>query len=234
MHKSQKKVVPLHSETRKNNLSTISPCVVWVVVMKKALKNFSIYSTIKIWDDVNSYLSDEFGYEEGSESFNKNMALDYYVALLTEAKGEFMRTLKKIQHHVSQMGGAWLCVGTARLWDGLKAAGTVVDYLDNFIDKISDGADEVEVYTENGKLYVKKYHHDGVNIFECKILTNYGLQAYDDWLNGWRFTDIERERDMHDKLYKSKWYSQDAHYEKYYYEDDCCKKMYLMEKKNKK
>ena len=175
--------------------------------MKKQNRNFTIFSTLDLWKDAKASVIEDHG-----QNADVDLVYDYYNMLSRCARLDFERTLQKIEEN---MDGGWLCLGTVQLWDGTRRGGVVVRYLDDFLTKFLDGADDIEIYTKNGKLFVAKHHHDGTNTFECKLLTKRGYNAFDDWEYGKRFKGIESEAEMHKALYNSTRYSKNAHYENF-------------------
>ena len=61
-----------------------------------------------------------------------------------------------------------------------------LDYLDN--------PDDVEIYDENGHLFIRTTHHDGSNLFEVKALTDAGLNAVEAFTEGrGRWYDLSKK-----------------------------------------
>lgn len=75
--------------------------------------------------------------------------------------------------------GTWILRGTVNRWDGAYQAGTIFTDIISTFNKMIKGCDYIHIYSENGHLYFQCTHHDGVNIFEIKKLTEKGERYFE-------------------------------------------------------
>ena len=83
--------------------------------------------------------------------------------------------------------------GSLGLWDGRRNVGAVVP-----VEKLNicwEGCDYMEIYDENGHLYISSSHHDGTNTFEVKVLTEKGEQFFE--RNGQKFNSLFKSTYSH-------------------------------------
>jgi len=132
------------------------------------------------------------GYE--AWQFEKNMLLDYFRRQPTE--------------------GQVIMQGTVGRWNGTFPAGKA-GIIDLLLSKLLESADDVEIFDDNGHLFIRTLHHDGANVFEVKILTCAGLRALEAYNDGHgRWQDIS-EKELHDKLMHNSRYTHLPYYAKH-------------------
>ena len=72
-------------------------------------------------------------------------------------------------------GNSWLVFGTVGAWDGPKKAGAVITNLGELSVAWSN-CDYVKIWDEDGRLFVRGDHHDGVNLFEVRRIAAAGMK----------------------------------------------------------
>lgn len=101
-----------------------------------------------------------------------------------------------------------LVIGSVGRWDGTYSAGKVISY--DQLWKCWDGCDSMEIYDEDGHMYINASHHDGNNHFEVKLLTEEGIKYYSRWNENWN--DSRSEREIHKRLAESSCYTHIPHF----------------------
>ena len=109
-----------------------------------------------------------------------------------------------------------LFIGSVARWNGTFAGGEIGDFSTLFTEAIED-CDFYKIWEEDNILNLKCSHHDGTNYFEIRILTNEGLNLYEDWLydDDDTLSDLS-EREIHQKLLSDPKYILDKSFSKYY------------------
>jgi len=104
----------------------------------------------------------------------------------------------------------WILKGNLGLWNGNKAAGTVLFDLDK-LSKIWGGSiDYLKVTERNGHLHFQCWHHDGCNEWELRKLTEKG---YNYW-NKCEEDLFVDPKEVHSTIFKSNFLSGLPHYVK--------------------
>lgn len=60
--------------------------------------------------------------------------------------------------------------------------------------------DYIHIYDDKGHLYISATHHDGTNSVEVKILTEKGVELYDEWENDEGVFSNLSEMEIHTKI----------------------------------
>lgn len=89
----------------------------------------------------------------------------------------------------------YILQGYVSTWLGKRDGGFVFDSF-NDMSKAWRDCDNLEVYDENGHLYICCSHHDGDNYYEIKMLNSKGNSYYDSHY-------LDDPRELHDSLMKS-------------------------------
>lgn len=108
-----------------------------------------------------------------------------------------------------------LFIGSVGRWNGTFAGGEVGDFSTLFTEAIED-CDFHKIWEEDKILNLKCTHHDGSNYFQIYVLTDEGLELYEDWLYETDDTlnDLT-EREIHQKLLSDPKYILDKPFSKY-------------------
>ena len=65
-------------------------------------------------------------------------------------------------------------------WGNPEIKGVICDTLTEAIHKCMDGAQDIEIISDNdGEVTVKGHHHDGTNVFYIRPLTKEGIKEYE-------------------------------------------------------
>ena len=109
-----------------------------------------------------------------------------------------------------------LFIGSVGRWNGTFAGGEIGDFSTLFTEAIED-CNYFKIWEEDNILNLKCSHHDGTNYFEIRILTNEGLELYENWLydDDDTLSDLS-EREIHQKLLSDPKYILDKLFSKYY------------------
>ncbi|MBR7176999.1 MAG: hypothetical protein IKD26_02160 [Clostridia bacterium] len=92
-----------------------------------------------------------------------------------------------------------LMTGTFGSWRGPREGGKFVNTTGDFIACIQH-LDEMNIYEENGHLYVAGSHHDGSDFYELKVLTKKGYALAD-------YNHFAHDRKLHNTLFNCNFYS---------------------------
>ena len=85
---------------------------------------------------------------------------------------EFTAEINKL--HKSQGKYGLLSMGIIGRWDGNRQGGCVADSWLDFMNKFD--VDNIEIWDENGHMFVTGYDHDGSSTVEVKFITQKGKQ----------------------------------------------------------
>ena len=109
-----------------------------------------------------------------------------------------------------------LFIGSVGRWNGTFAGSAIGDFSTLFTEAIKD-CDYFKIWEEDNILNLKCSHHDGTNCFEIYVLTNEGLELYENWLydDDDTLSDLS-EREIHQKLLSDPKYILDKSFSKYY------------------
>lgn len=100
-------------------------------------------------------------------------------------------------------GKTVLVKGTVERWNGKGEGGEIGDFEDLLQGFLKD-CDYIRIWDKDGHLFVRGSHHDGTVEAEVLILTEKGIEAYEDWEN-YEGPDSELdEREFHEKLVSDK------------------------------
>jgi hypothetical protein len=102
------------------------------------------------------------------------------------------------------IGHSWLVMGSVGLWTGRHSAGKVISSFVELCDVWKD-CDYLNIYDENGHLYIECSHHDGTNYFELKRLTDKG----EEFINNRVYED---DRETHIKAFNCNLFTALPHY----------------------
>ena len=105
-------------------------------------------------------------------------------------------------------GKTLIVCGTFGSWRGALPAGKVITY--DELWKCWKDCDYIELYDEGGHFYIRAAHHDGTNHYEVKLLTEKGVEYYDNWENS--YTDRRSEQEIHEVLFGNSHYTHIPHY----------------------
>ena len=92
--------------------------------------------------------------------------------------------------------GTFILQGTCGTWRGNFKGGFVCGSF-NELSKAWRGCETIEVYDENGHLYIDCSHHDGSDSYEVRMLTEKGIAFME------RNEGLMSDEDLHDKLMRS-------------------------------
>lgn len=143
-------------------------------------------------EDEREFLFEEYGEEQGWKT-KDDVPEEWIYNGLSDIQQEdfemFMDAIKKVLEKKYL-----IAVGTAGLWYGRVAGGEFIENYRDFEDLVS-GYDNLEIFEENGHLYINGYHHDGTNSFEVKYLTDKGAEFAEN--NDWA-----HDRELHETIFK--------------------------------
>lgn len=115
---------------------------------------------------------------------------------------EFDDAMSELKHFFEDK--MLVVTGTLGTWRGTFDGGKVMD-----ISNISDcwsSCDYIKIYDEGGHLHIECSHHDGTNHFEVKVLTDKGVEYYNN-----HYYD-RTDREMCTTLFGSSKYSHIPHF----------------------
>nr|DAQ41317.1 MAG TPA: hypothetical protein [Caudoviricetes sp.] len=89
--------------------------------------------------------------------------------------------------------------GTIGRWNGNFPGGEIGDF-DTLLYEFIKDCDYIHIYDDKGHLYISATHHDGTNSVEVKILTEKGVELYDEWENDEGVFSNLSEMEIHTKI----------------------------------
>lgn len=89
----------------------------------------------------------------------------------------------------------YILQGSVGTWLGKRDGGFIFDSFSE-LSNAWEGCDNLEVYDENGHLYISCSHHDGDNFYEIRMLNSKGDSYYANHY-------LDDPRELHSKLMKS-------------------------------
>lgn len=113
-----------------------------------------------------------------------------------------------------------IVAGSVGRWSGTASGVIVYDscgmpargqgsLLRHILCEVGKDCEYFRVSVRGGSVHIQCTHHDGTNCFELRNLSERGYNAYADWYDNVRFTDLS-EKKMLDRLFRSKRYYTDA------------------------
>ncbi len=92
-----------------------------------------------------------------------------------------------------------LLTGTFGSWRGPMQGGKFISKISDFTSCI-EHLDYLEIYEENGHLFIQGCHHDGSDSYELRVLTDKGYKLAED-------NYFAHDRKLHNTLFKYNFYS---------------------------
>lgn len=165
---------------------------------------FNNYYDNDRFEDTAEYLFDEYADEEGWDTVEDVPEDEIWREMQFSDECAWDDAKYDLEHFLKE-NGPLLVVGSLGLWYG-KCRGGKICY--NFRDLAGawKDCDYINIYDQNGHLYIECSHHDGTNMYECKLLTERGEQYAED--RGWDMYDSE----LHEKLWNDSHYTHLPHY----------------------
>ena len=148
---------------------------------------FDCYAEENDWEDVDDVPDDDVWQEL---SFQEETEWD-------DAKYELEKFMRE--------NGPLLVVGSLGLWYGRCDGGKICNDFRDLAGAWQD-CDYINIYDQNGHMYIECSHHDGTNLFECKLLTEKGENYAED--HSWDMYDS----DLHKRLWNDSHYTHLPHY----------------------
>lgn len=165
---------------------------------------FNNYYDNDRFEDTAEYLFDEYADEEGWDTVEDVPEDEIWREMQFSDECAWGDAKYDLEHFLKE-NGPMLVVGSLGLWYG-NCRGGKICY--NFRDLAGawEDCDYINIYDQNGHLYIECSHHDGTNMYECKLLTERGEQYAED--HGWDMYDSE----LHEKLWNDSHYTHLPHY----------------------
>lgn len=165
---------------------------------------FNNYYDNDRFEDTAEYLFDEYADEEGWDTVEDVPEDEIWREMQFSDECAWDDAKYDLEHFLKE-NGPMLVVGSLGLWYG-NCRGGKICY--NFRDLAGawEDCDYINIYDQNGHLYIECSHHDGTNMYECKLLTERGEQYAED--HGWDMYDSE----LHEKLWNDSHYTNLPHY----------------------
>lgn len=165
---------------------------------------FNNYYDNDRFEDTAEYLFDEYADEEGWDTVEDVPEDEIWREMQFSDECAWDDAKYDLEHFLKE-NGPMLVVGSLGLWYG-NCRGGKICY--NFRDLAGawEDCDYINIYDQNGHLYIECSHHDGTNMYECKLLTERGEQYAED--HGWDMYDSE----LHEKLWNDSHYTHLPHY----------------------
>lgn len=151
------------------------------------------------YDYAREYLFENYAEEEGWKKLEEVPQNRIESEVNFEDEDEWEKAEIQLSTFVKE-SNTLLLTGVIGTWQGQFRGGFFFDTLEELF-KAWEDCDYVEIYEENGHLYVNCSHHDGNNDYEIKELTNKGSEYRDN--HEW---DMD-ERELHTKLWNSNFFT---------------------------
>lgn len=169
---------------------------------------------VVLFDSYNNYDFDAIKaniMEDYDEPISDNYVYDVMSLYQEEDWNEMMSYLKSVENYHK-----WIILGTAGAWQGSIKGGQIYNNIDNAISAITKDCDYVKVWSENGHLYVQASHHDGTHNVELKLITDKGLETYDNWLSSCcgASLDVKNRYQVFEMIFNYNLFSKLPHIEK--------------------
>lgn len=141
--------------------------------MAKKLNNVTLFDNYNC--DFEEYKQD---YLENNDvdSVSDNVVWDYISMIEEEDYKSALHELDLVSN-----GSKWIVSGKVGTWRGNFEAYKIFNSAKEMVQAIAQNCDYIKIWLENNKLFVQASHHDGTNCFQCKLLTNKGLEMFDKW-----------------------------------------------------
>ncbi|MBO5969197.1 MAG: hypothetical protein J6S14_11950 [Clostridia bacterium] len=165
---------------------------------------FNNYYDSDRWDEVQQFLFENYADENDWEDANDVPDDEVWDQLYFEYDLDWEDARHDLEKFMRD-NGPLLVVGSLGLWYGNCAGGKICKDLRELSGAWED-CDYINIYDQNGHLYIKCSHHDGSNYFECKVLTEKGENYADD--HSWDMDD----QDLHKRLWNDSHYTHLPHF----------------------
>jgi len=152
--------------------------------------------------DARKYLFDEHGEDEGWSKPEDVPDDKVYAEMAAQDDMDWDEESAELKKFIDK--DYFLIVGTFGSWRGALPSGKLVRSY-NDLSGAWRQCDYINIYDENGHLYIECSHHDGTNHYEVKRLTTKG---YEYLQNGWR----EHDQKAHEIAFNNNLFSALPHY----------------------
>lgn len=170
--------------------------------MAKKIKTITLF---------NNY--DGYDFEEWKKSFleanciedvSDNVIWDYISMIEDEDFNNAIESLNEIS-----CGNKWVVSGRLGLWNGTHDVTNIFSSTEDMVYAITKDCDYIKIWFENNNLFIQASHHDGTNTFQCKVLTNKGLEMFNIWNCGNSDCKVAKMNDyeLYNLLFDNNFYS---------------------------
>ena len=140
---------------------------------KERIAYSNYYGEIYTYEDVKKQLIEQR--KEFDTVFVYPTEEDVY-DFMSELENEDLRTFEdELNEFLSDK--TMIMTGTIGRWNGSYSGGKIINCYDDILSFFED-CGYAKIYDCNGHLYCKASHHDGTNYAELKVLTDRGLEYY--------------------------------------------------------
>ena len=143
------------------------------------------------------FLLSEYGEEKGWEKIEDIPDEFYWDYCNLNDEIEWNEVKSLFDNYFNFKNSSFFLTGTMGLWDGRHRGGFTFKDFYGMCRAFQD-CDYIKIYDDKGHLYVNCSHHDGVNSFEIKELTEKGKAYLDN--NDWKGLGA-----IADKLWESRY-----------------------------
>ena len=95
-----------------------------------------------------------------------------------------------------------ICFGNIGRWNGYFDCGEIFDDFEKAFYKMTKDCEYIKIYEDKNHFYIDCSHHDGNNHYEIKVLTDRGIEYYDNWNYCLWMGDKRSEADVHTQIIK--------------------------------
>lgn len=156
-------------------------------------------STFDSKDYLDSFLNDRGLCESAYNTFPQIYEKDLYNYASEEKMIEYDDEIANITcHEVKNGKRVYVVKAIFILWDGVHEGGKVIEGMENVIFKCSGGEEFFKFFMKGRAMRFMTLHHDGINNFWIKELTERGKKYYESHKN-----EMD-DREMVEKLYNDR------------------------------
>lgn len=95
-------------------------------------------------------------------------------------------------------GCTWILQGTNGRWNGVYRAGTIFSDFAKMLQQATKNCDYMKIYDKDGHFFIEATHHDGINFYEVKKITEKGEKYLQNWEED--YDDKRSEEYVHTQL----------------------------------
>jgi hypothetical protein len=136
---------------------------------------FNNYNSYEVVEEIKLDLKADSEYDDMSETELSDYAYDLASEYEREDWEEMISVLDR------NLQTKWIVSASIGTWQGRRDGYRIFDDTKEMLSVLCEHCDYIKVWIENNNLFIKASHHDGTNIYQCKVLTPKGCITFDNW-----------------------------------------------------